>query len=135
MVSSRTTSPSILIVDDDLALVAFLTTRLEYEPGFRVAGFATDSAEAIDLARAIRPDIIISDYDLPDAEGLSLVQCLRVAAPDAAIVLYTAVWSTSLERAARLSGADDCLDKTTPPRVLVQALRDAYQARAEAISA
>lgn len=135
MGSSTTASASILIVDDDLALVAFLTTRLEYEPGFRVAGFATDGSEAIQLARTMRPDIIISDYDLPDIDGLSLVQQLRGASPAAAIVLYTAVWSASLERSARLSGADDCLDKTTAPRVLVQSLRDALEARTSAISA
>ena len=119
----------ILIVEDDLALLAFLVTRLDYERDLRVLGYATDAAEAVALARDLQPDIVLSDFDLPDLDGLTLLGRLREELPDAALVLYTGVWSESFERAARLNGADDCLDKTVPPSRLIAALRSALEAR------
>ena len=125
----------VLVVDDDLARLAFLITRLEYEADLRVVGYATCAAEALDLAAQLSPDIILSDFDLPDAEGLTQVGAWRGVAPDAAVVVYTAAWSEPLERAARLNGADDCLDKTVPPSRLVAALRDSLLRRRMPIEA
>lgn len=123
------TSFDVLIVEDDLALLAFLVTRLDYEPDLRVVGYATDAAEGVRLANDLTPDIVLSDFDLPDLDGLTMLGQLRDVLPASALVLYTAVWSTSFERAARLNGADDCLDKTVPPSQLIAALRDALASR------
>lgn len=114
----------VLIVDDDLARLAFLITRLEYEPDMRVVGYATCATDATALAGTLKPDIILSDFDLPDADGLGQIGMWRATVPSAAVVIYTATWSESLERAARLNGADECLDKTVPPSDLIRALRD-----------
>lgn len=117
------TSLSVLIVEDDLALLAFLVTRLDYERDLRVVAYATDGAEALRLANELAPDIVLSDFDLPDIDGVSLVGSLRVLLPSAGLVLYTAAWSGRLENAARLAGADDCLDKTVAPSQVIAALR------------
>lgn len=119
----------VLIVDDDLARLAFLITRLEYEADLRVVGYATTAAEGLELARALEPDIVLSDFDLPDEEGLAQVAAWRRAVPFAAVVLYTAVWSERVERSARLNGADECLDKNLPPSELVAALRSSLLRR------
>lgn len=119
----------VLIVEDDLALLAFLVTRLEYEHDLSVVGYATDAAEGMRLAADLLPDIVVSDFDLPDVDGLTLLGRLRGLLPTSALVLYTAAWSQSLERQARLNGADDCLDKTVPPSLMISALRTSLQAR------
>lgn len=126
---------TVLIVEDDLALLAFLVTRLEYESDMRVAGYATDGAEALRLAEELRPDIVLSDFDLPDMDGLTLVAGTRAALPASGIVLYTAAWSESLERRARLNGADDCLDKTVPPSDVIRSLRSSVVHRQSPITA
>ena len=125
----------VLIVDDDLARLAFLITRLEYEPDLRVVGYATCAADALSLAETLSPDIVLSDFDLPDAEGLIQIGVWRSAVPSAAVVVYTATWSESLERAARLNGADECLDKTVEPSRLVRALRDSLDKRRAPVEA
>lgn len=132
-----TTSPGldVLIIEDDLALLAFLVTRLEYERDIRVVGYATDGAEGVRLADELRPDVVLSDFDLPDMDGLQVVGDLRRRLPASALVLYTAAWSDALERKARLNGADDCLDKTVPPSALVSALRESLSIRRAAIVA
>ena len=125
----------VLIVDDDLARLAFLITRLEYEADLRVVGYATCATDAAGMAEALAPDIILSDFDLPDADGLSQIGRWRQVVPHAAVVVYTATWSESLERAARLNGADECLDKTVPPSHLVAALRNSLMRRRAPIQA
>ena len=120
---------TVLIVEDDLALLAFLVTRLEYEPDFRVVGYATDGAEGVRLAQELQPHVVLSDFDLPDMDGLTVVGSLREQLPTSGLVLYTAAWSASLERTARLRGADDCLDKTAPPGEVVAALRTSVATR------
>lgn len=127
--TSGPASIDVLIVEDDLALLAFLVTRLEYEPDLRVVAYATDAAEGVRLATDLQPDIVLSDFDLPDLDGLTLIGTLRDRLPESALVLYTAVWSVAFERAARLNGADDCLDKTVPPSQVIAAMRDALAAR------
>lgn len=119
----------VLIVDADLARLAFLITRLEYEPDLRVVGYATCAADAVGLAQSLSPDIVLSDFDLPDVDGLTQLGVWRATVPAAAIVLYTAQWSESLKRAARLNGADECLDKTVPPSQIIRALRNSLERR------
>ena len=114
---------SVLIVEDDLALLAFLVTRLDYERDLRVVAYATDAAEGLRLAAELRPDVVLSDFDLPDLDGVALVGSLRGLLPATGLVLYTAAWSTRLEWSARLAGADHCLDKTVPPSEVIEALR------------
>ena len=123
---------SVLIVEDDLALLAFLVTRLDYEQDLRIVAYATDGAEGLRLAAELRPDVVLSDFDLPDTDGVSLVGSLRVLLPAAGLVLYTAAWSARLELAARLAGADDCLDKTVAPSKVIEALRTSAALRAAA---
>ena len=125
----------VLIVDDDLARLAFLITRIEYEPDLRVVGYATCAADAIRLAETLSPDIVLSDFDLPDADGLTQIGVWRATVPGAAVVIYTATWSPPLERSARLNGADVCLDKTVPPSRLITALRDSLLRRRAPVEA
>jgi DNA-binding NarL/FixJ family response regulator len=125
----------VLIVDGDLARLAFLITRLEYEPDLRVVGYATDATDAMELATGLAPDVILSDLDLPDAEGPGQIGIWRRLNPAAGIVIYTARWSESLERQARLNGADECLDKSVPPSELVAAVRDSLSRRRSSVVA
>ncbi len=129
MARGDTSAATVLIVEDDLALLAFLVTRLEYEPDLRVVGYATDGREGLELAETLRPDVVLSDVDLPEMDGVELIGSLRALLPNAALVLYTAAVSPKLERAAKLHGADECLDKSIPPSVVVAAVRRSLAAR------
>ena len=129
MTLGRYVSPSVLIVEDDLALLAFLVTRLDYEDDLRVVGYATDAAEALKLSETLRPDIVLSDVDLPDLDGVELAGRLRALLPTSALVLYTAACSTRLERQARLNGADACLDKSLAPSQVIATLRSSLADR------
>ena len=65
---------TILVVEDDSALREFLCTALADE--FEVAG-AVSGEEAVDLARRLRPDVILLDVMLPGLSGLDVVRVIR----------------------------------------------------------
>jgi DNA-binding response OmpR family regulator len=65
---------SILLVDDELHVAQILGRRLERE-GYRVRT-ARDGVEAVEAALADRPDLVISDYQMPRMDGMALARRL-----------------------------------------------------------
>lgn len=81
---------SILVVDDEEAVVEFVGSLLE-DAGYRVLR-AYDGRSALELARAERPDLIITDIMMPIMNGLELCQALQAdeATANTQIILMTA---------------------------------------------
>lgn len=68
--------PTILIVEDDLAIGFVLAQALKEEMGARVL-FATDGFQALKMLRVLRPTLCLLDYWLPQMNGLELAEQLR----------------------------------------------------------
>ena len=67
--------PTVLVVEDDPVILRLLEVNFQLE-GFTVL-LAHDGAEGIDLARAHKPDLVISDIMMPRTSGLELVAALK----------------------------------------------------------
>ena len=77
--------PSVLIVDDHEDFRRSARALLQAE-GFAVVGEAGDGAEAIAKARAVRPDVVLVDIQLPDLDGFAVAE--QIAAwPDPPVVV------------------------------------------------
>ncbi len=68
-------APTILIVDDDPDVVRLLTLTLEHE-GFHLLS-APDGQTALEMARALRPDLVLLDWEMPGQNGLEVCRALR----------------------------------------------------------
>jgi PAS domain S-box-containing protein len=103
-------APAVLVVDDDADMVCFLATTLEHE--FRVST-AADGLEGIDKARALRPDLIITDVMMPRCSGDELVRAVREDEALAAtpIIVLTAKADDDLRVRLLSQGAQDYLAK------------------------
>jgi CheY-like chemotaxis protein len=77
---------TVLIVDDHPAFRAAARRLLELE-GYLVVGEAEDGQSAIDAARALRPDVILLDVQLPDFDGFEVAQRLYGDEDPPAVVL------------------------------------------------
>lgn len=77
----------VLIVDESPLLRAGLRTALEAEVTLAICGEAASGREALDLARATGPDLIVTDLCLPDAGGLDLIQRLRAHSATSSILV------------------------------------------------
>lgn len=119
----------VLLVDDQRAILVGVTALIESErPAMRVAGRAVTGRQAIDLARTIRPDVIILDADLDDESGQSLIPQFR-ACCDAAIVVFASISEPHLSMSAISQGASDFVPKTAPGGELIKAIFGAAAAR------
>jgi two-component system NarL family response regulator len=79
-----------LLLVDDNGLFLQVLHRLLVSRGFTVAGVAGSGQEAIRQARALRPDIILMDVEMPEMSGLEATHAIMDERPDARIVMLTA---------------------------------------------
>jgi DNA-binding NarL/FixJ family response regulator len=113
----------LLLVDDHALFREGLASLFRYQDDFSVAGEAADAAEAVARARALQPEVILLDLDLPGADGIDAIPALREAAPTAAVVVLTVHDEPDRLFAAIRAGAHGYLVKNVRSRELVAQLR------------
>jgi two-component system response regulator MprA len=100
--------PLILVVDDDVKITTMLRRSLDYA-GYRVRE-ANNGLEALEVAEAIKPELVILDIMMPELDGLEVCRRLR-SDGDTLIMLLTARDEVSDKIRGLDSGADDYLVK------------------------
>ncbi len=83
-----TTATTVLLADDHRMLRDSLRRSLE-EHGFDVVGEAPDGAEAVRLAQALRPDVVLMDVSMPALDGVEATRQISRLAPDSQVVMLT----------------------------------------------
>lgn len=113
----------IVIVDDHVLFREGLAAIVRSEPDIEVIGQAGSVQEAIELARSLRPDIILMDFGLPDGTGADATHAILREHPDCRIVFLTMSEEDEDLFAAVRSGAKGYLLKNMHPTKLVSTLR------------
>jgi DNA-binding response OmpR family regulator len=119
-------APRVLVVDDDFTITR-LVVHVVRARGFGAARHVTTGREALEALDGI--DIVLLDHQLPDANGLDLLETIRARANPPAVIVITAHGNESLAAAALRLGADDYLAKDQSllellPQVLERARRN-----------
>ncbi|MFI0422240.1 response regulator [Spongiactinospora sp. 9N601] len=121
-------SVSVLVADDQAMVRASLRVILEDQPGFSVVAEAADGAEAVELARRLRPDVCLVDIRMPRLDGIAVTRAL--AGPGVADPLKVIVVTTfdldEYVHGALTEGAVGFVLKDAGPGVLVEAVRAAH---------
>ena len=113
-------SKTILVVDDEPRLVSLIESYLTQE-GYRVAR-AANGKEALAVARAAKPDLIVLDLMMPEMDGYEFMRLHRQEASTPIIVLTARVDEDEKVIGLEL-GADDYMTKPFRPRELVARVR------------
>lgn len=102
----------ICVVDDELSTLEFLRVFL-HEAGFRNIVSATDARSAIRLIQSTRPDLILLDWHLSDADSVEVIRFVRTTYPDEviAVIVLTGDVSPQVKHQALAAGASDFLNK------------------------
>ena len=110
---------TILVVDDEPAIVDLVRFTLE-DAEVRVVE-ASDGAEALVLARRIKPDLVLLDVQMPRLDGLEVCRQLRrePALARMPIVMLTAAGQEADRARGRAAGADEYLTKPFSPLALL----------------
>jgi DNA-binding NarL/FixJ family response regulator len=113
----------ILIADDHPIVREGLTAVLETQPDFAIVGVAASGTQAVELALALRPDVILLDLALPELDGVAALRQIRAADPAAHVIIFTAFDTDERILAAVQAGAQGYLLKGAPRDELFQAIR------------
>ncbi len=125
---------SVLIVEDEIAIVTLLRYNLERE-GFRV--FSTgDGEEAINMVKDCKPDIIVLDWMLPSMSGIDICKQLRWNPETKGIpIIMLSARGEESDRVRGLdAGADDYLVKPFSPAELIARIRAVFRRFRPALS-
>jgi len=124
--SGNSTSPTVLLVEDEEAFIEALTVGLRRE-GF-VVEVARDGAEALDRFEAVQPDLVLLDVMLPTISGIDVCRELR-RTTDTPIIMVTAK-AAEIDTVVGLEvGADDYVTKPYRLRELVARMRAVLRRR------
>jgi NarL family two-component system response regulator LiaR len=117
----------ILIADDHPLVRNGVRTLLNTQPDLELVGEAENGAEAVKLARKLRPDIILLDLVMPQMDGLEALAQIKEDNPDARVLVVTSFADDEKVFAAIKGGALGYFLKEASPRMLVQAIRDVHR--------
>lgn len=120
----------ILIADDHAIVREGLRALFATEPGMELVAEACDGVEAVDKARALKPDVILLDMMMPRKDGLGAIHDIIEENPDARILVLTSFAEDDKVFPAIKVGALGYLLKDSSPQELLQAVRSVYQGEA-----
>lgn len=115
----------ILIADDHLIIRQGLRLILETENDLEFVGEALDGNEAISLCKKLNPDVVLMDLRMPNMDGLTAIEKLRVEQPHIAVVILTTFNEDDLMLRGLQAGARGYLLKDTDRNTLFDTIRAA----------
>lgn len=113
----------LLLADDQPYLRMGLRMGLEAEDDLSVAGEASDGAEAVAMATALKPDVVLMDVRMPVMDGVEATRQIVDSGADSRVIILTTFDLDDYVYAALQAGASGFLLKDAPPAELLSAIR------------
>jgi len=126
------TGKKVLVVDDEIHIVHVVAIKLRNN-GYEVIS-AQDGTEAFELAVSQKPDIIVTDYQMPTMNGIELVGKLRQNAQTnkTPVIMLTARSFVIEDDQQQQLGISEVLSKPFSPKELLRSIEDILYAKAVA---
>ena len=124
----------VLIVDDIPETRDHLAKLLGFETDIEVVGAAASGREAIEMAQAMTPDVVLMDINMPDMDGISATERLSAEVPTAAVVMMSVQGEADYLRRSMLAGAREFLVKPFSSDELTASIRQVYTREREKLS-
>jgi DNA-binding NarL/FixJ family response regulator len=115
----------VLITDDHKVVRRGLRGFLELDPELEIVGEASNGEEAVELARLLKPDVVLMDLLMPVMDGIEATGEIRREQPEVEVVALTSVLEDASVTGAIRAGAIGYLLKTTDADELCEAIRAA----------
>jgi DNA-binding NarL/FixJ family response regulator len=113
----------IVLVDDQAIVREGLRAMLSLEPDMIIVGEASGGQEALALVARLRPDIVLMDVRMPDMDGLTALERIKRADPDAAVIMVSLYDDADYLYRAVSAGAAGYILKEASRGELVRAVR------------
>lgn len=112
-----------LVVDDALFMRTVIKKMLT-EAGYNVVGEAGNGKQAIEMAKALKPDIIILDITMPEMDGIQAIDGILEVIPHTKIIMCSAMGQQSRVVEAIKKGAKDFIVKPFDKTRVLQAIQN-----------
>ncbi len=119
----------VLIVDDHGVVRKGLRMYLGSEPDIEIVGEGRDGREAVALAHALRPQVVLMDLLMPVMDGIAATTVIRRELPDVEVIALTSVLGDEAVAGAVRAGAIGYLLKDAESQELITAIRAAAAGR------
>ena len=113
-----------LLADDHTIVREGLRSLLLSDPGIEIVGEARNGREAVEIAVALRPDIVVMDIAMPLLNGLEATRQIRAAIPDAKVLILSAHSDDAYIDRVIAMGAVGFLIKQTSAQILAKAIHE-----------
>jgi NarL family two-component system response regulator LiaR len=113
----------VVVADDHKVVRAGIRELLSDEPDITVVGEARDGREAVELALAQRPDVVVMDINMPELSGVEATRQIRAAAPQVRVLVLTAYQDDPYIYGLLDAGASGYILKTAEGGDIVRAVR------------
>ena len=113
----------VLLADDQALVRGGFRVILESQPDITVVGEAADGAEAVELARLHKPDVVLMDVRMPRLDGIEATRRLLAGETRTRILMLTTFDLDEYVYEAMRAGASGFLLKNSPPAQLAEAVR------------
>lgn len=110
----------VLLVDDNPLVLTDLRRLLELSESVQVVGEAKNGLEAVNLAAALSPDVVVMDLEMPDMNGDEATRRIKLDQPTTRVVILTV--HAEAEEKARIAGADSFVVKGASYQIMLNAI-------------
>lgn len=117
----------LLIVDDHRFFRWGLRLACEFEADFEVVGEAENGQEAVELARVLRPDVVLMDVRMPVSDGVQATDAITKKHPETRVIVLTAFQNDEYVFEAIKAGARGYLLKGVDEQALIEAVRAVHR--------
>ncbi|QUW19075.1 response regulator transcription factor [Agrococcus sp. Marseille-Q4369] len=116
----------VLIVDDQALFRSGIRMLIESQPDLQCVGEAADGAQAVRLAEAQQPDVVLMDVRMPVLDGISATDRIVRAQPDVRVVVLTTFDLDEAAARAIRAGASGFVLKDAEPELVLAAIRTVH---------
>lgn len=113
----------LLMADDEILFRDVIKDRLSFEKDIEIVGEAGDGREAVRMARALKPDVVLMDINLPVMNGIEATAAIRSSLPKTKVLMVSAYTDDLHVMQAVKAGAYGYISKKLPTKELVRALK------------
>ncbi len=112
----------VLLADDHRVMRQGLLNLIRHQPDIQVIGEASSGREAIEMARDLRPNVIVMDVSMPGLDGIEATRQIKAELPETRIIALSMHEEEHISGAMRRAGAEGFVSKAVSAGELLQAI-------------
>ena len=117
----------VMLADDQKILSEGIKSVLETCPDIEVCGIAFDGLQAVEMAKTLKPDVILMDVRMPEMNGVAATRRIKESNPEIKIIILTTFDDSDYILSGINNGASGYLLKDIGSAALIDAIKNAYE--------